>query len=159
MRLYGAYLGESDASDSPFNLHQKTHYTTNNHNKLLHLPPSVSNQVATVPFFYAFLSSYISRIQIFTGCFHCSLGLGIFLIRLFGFSPISFAMRISSSFNRHFFFASAQSSGLYAILHLPFFLKVRPFILPLESPLLIPYAVCQDSSDRHLHGSDLRTGL
>ena len=86
-------------------------------------------------------------------------GTGDILNQLFGFSPISFAIRISSSFNRHFFFASAQSSGLYAILHLPFFLKVRPFILPLKSPVLTPYVICQDSSDRHLHGSNPRTGL
>ena len=49
------------------------------------------------------------------GAFHGSLLLGIFLIKLRGFSPSRLASAMSSWFNRHFFFASAQSSSLYAI--------------------------------------------
>ena len=42
----------------------------------------------------------------------------MFFIRLLGFNPISFAIRISSFPSLHFFFASSHSSCLYAIFYL-----------------------------------------
>lgn len=61
-------------------------------------------------------SWYISRIQVLTGAFHCWLGLGIFLIRLLGFNPISLAIFRVSSFSLHFFFASAHSASFFILL-------------------------------------------
>ena len=60
--------------------------------------------------------SQISHSHAFAGVFHRSVGLGMFLMRLFGLRPISLAMRRSSSFRRQSFFAFFQSSGLWAMM-------------------------------------------
>ena len=65
--------------------------------------------------------SSISCSQSLTGAFQGSLLLGMFLIRLRGFSPSRLARAISSLFKRHFFLASAHIASLYATMTPPFF--------------------------------------
>ena len=69
-------------------------------------------------FFWRFSS--ISCSQSLTGAFHSSLLLGMFLIRLRGFSPRRFASAISSLFRPHLRLASCHCCSLYAMGVPPF---------------------------------------
>lgn len=68
----------------------------------------------------AYLSLYISSIQTLTGAFHFSILFGIFLIKLLGFNPISFAILNISALSLHFFFCIFPLSSFFVSIHLLF---------------------------------------
>ena len=104
--------------------------------------------------------SYISRIHSCTEAFHCCALLGMFLIRLPGFKPISFAMRIVSSLRRHFLFASAHSASFLLLatkisappakLFISDFVILTPFdrdFFDCFVPILVPILLNMISTD------------